>query len=95
MAKIVIVSTVNSIEVDFGTYYTAPLESKRGSWRKEKISFRERANYVVANIDNEKDWQISHDGNNIDTPTFQVDLIDTVPPTSVSDLYIKLKALIS
>ena len=95
MANITIISTTNSIDVDFGVYYPSSLESKRGSWRKEIISFRERANYVVANINGERDWQISHDGNSTDVPTFQIDLVDAVAPTSVNDLYNKLKALIS
>lgn len=95
MANIVIVSTTNSIKVSFGAYYPTALEGTNGVWRKENISFEERANYIVANIEGEKEWHVSDDGNSTDVPTFQIDTIDTVAPTSLADLFTKLEVLLA
>ena len=94
MANIVIVSTTNSIEVDFNVLSTA-VDMKAGAWRKEDVTFIRQANHVRGEINGQKEWFVSFDGNTTDLPTLQIDSIDTVPPTSNLDLYNKLKALIA
>lgn len=95
MAKIVIVSTTNSVKVDFGTYHGAPLEGKSGVWRKNNISFEERTNYIIANIEGEKDWSISFDGNSTDTPTFEVDTVNGTSITSNTVLMTALEGMLA
>ena len=95
MAKIVIVSTTNSIKVDFGTYYTAPLEEKSGVWRKENVSFVERANYIIVNIEGEKEWRVSFDGNSTDATTFEIDTINGTTITSNTVLMTELESMIA
>lgn len=91
MANITIVSTTNSINVNFGDYGGVELQSLEGCWRKEIISFEKRSDYVIARVRGEKDWLVSYNG--VDG-TFQIDSIDTVAPTTNDDLYTKLIALI-
>lgn len=93
MANIVITSTTNSIKVDFGDY-AASLGMSKGVWRKEQVRFNLKPSnlFVEALIYNEPPFAVSFDGS---TGTLQVDSIDTVTPTSNSDLYDKLIALIA
>lgn len=93
MANITITSTTNSIKVEYGDY-TPIIESKKQCWRKEMISnFHllpdESAIHVV--VIQEKEWMVSWDGS---TGTLQIDSVNGVAPTSNSDLYDKLIALI-
>ena len=92
MANITIVSTANSLQIDFGDY-AAVLEETKGVWVKSNIlSFREKTWYVEVNIIEEKQWHVSFDGA---VDTFQIDLINTVAPTTNADLFLKLQALIA
>lgn len=94
MANITINSTTNSIQVNFGAYYPVALSSSNGAWTKGSIDFLLTANYVEVNILGQKTWHVSHDGNSTNAPTFQIDLVDAVAPSSLVDLYMKLIALI-
>lgn len=94
MANIVIVSTTNSIQVDFGVYSTT-LEHSKGVWRKENISFQLATNYIEATIVGEKIWYVSDDGNSISRPTFQIDTVDASAPISLLDLFNKLQTLLT
>lgn len=93
MANLVITSTTNSISVDFGVLGVAPYP-KKGTWNKNEIvqiSLQPSDTFVkVINI-GDPEWQVSYDGNN----GLQVDSVAGVAPTSNSDLYTKLVALIA
>ena len=93
MANIVVTSSTNSIKVVFNTYASA-IGIEKGSWSKDYIRFNLKASnaFVEALIHGETGWAVSFDGS---TGTFQVDSIDGVAPTSNSDLYDKLIALIA
>jgi hypothetical protein len=92
MANIIITSTTNSIKVDFGVYSTA-LGVTRGIWKKDHIvNITELTDMVDINFENQPDWKVSFDGV---VDTFQVDSLDGVAPTSNTDLYDKLIALIA
>jgi len=90
MANIVVVSTTNTIQVDFGAYSTE-LEEIKGTWHKQDIVLLLRATLVEIDIPHEKNWLLSHNGS---AGTFQVDLVDGLAPTSLDDLYTKIQAII-
>ena len=94
MAKITIVSTTNSIQVDFGDYSTV-LERSCGAWRKETIHFMKATHFIEADIVGEREWDVSTDGNDTERPTFQVDSVDGVTPTDLDHLFLLLQALIA
>jgi hypothetical protein len=100
MANIVIVSTTNTIKIDNGIY--AGLEGALGVIQK-KATFRKSdvrrialspsdASVVVFLIEHGLSFITSFNGS---AGTLQVDLVDGVAPTSNSDLYDKLTALIA
>jgi hypothetical protein len=91
MANIVVTTTTGSILVDFGVYST-PLGMSKGVWRKDTlININLRTDGVLVDIEGQSDWLVSFDGK---VGTFQIDSIDGVAPTSDSDLFDKLKALL-
>lgn len=94
MANITIVSTTNSIQVDFGHYSTS-LERSKGAWRKSIVHFMKATHFIEADILGEKEWYVSHDGNDTERPTFQVDSVDGVTPTDFDHLFLLLQALIA
>lgn len=94
MAKIRITSTTNTIKVEFNDYSTI-INAISGTWRKEKITIQHMMNHIEINIVGEPIWHLSHNENDMDCPTFQVDLIDGIAPTSVIDLYNILSNLIA
>ena len=92
MANIIITSTTNSIKVDFGIHSTQ-LNTSKGTWRKSHVlNILLRNDGVMIDIESQPDWLVSFDGA---VGTFQIDSVDGVTPTSNSDLYDKLIALIS
>lgn len=93
MANIVITSTTNSIKVVFNTYASVTIPEKE-AWHKPTTHFKLMFGnaYVKATEDNESDYDLSWNGS---TGTLQVDSVDGVAPTSNSDLYDKLIALIA
>ena len=93
MANIVITSSTNSIKVDFGIYSTS-LGLSKAVWRKEDVHFnlKHSNEFVEALVYNTNSFAVSFDGS---SNTLQIDSIDAVAPTSNSDLYTKLIALIA
>jgi hypothetical protein len=94
MANIVITSTTNSIKLVYNTYTSNPLIPDKDCWHKSTAHFSlsNGSAYVRASEDNGMDIDLSWDGA---TGTMQVDSIDGVAPTSNSDLYDKLIALVA
>jgi hypothetical protein len=91
MANIVVTTTTGSILVDFGVYST-PLGMSKGAWHKETlINVNLRTDGILVDIAGQPDWMVSFDGK---VGTFQIDSVDGVAPTSDSDLFDKLKALL-
>lgn len=93
MPNVVITDTTNTIRVDFGDYASAT-GFKKGSWPKDKIEhFKLDSDdeYVFALTQLDPRWALSFNGS---TGTFQVDSVNGVAPTSNSDLYDKLIALL-
>jgi hypothetical protein len=92
MANLVITSTTNKINVVFNDLATTA-GIKKGTWHKERITFRlmNSDSFVNVLVINEPAWSVSFNGS---TGTLQIDSIDGVAPTSNSDLYDKLTALI-
>jgi len=92
MANLVVVSTTNSIKVDFGVLDSVTLISK-GTWRKDNlVSIIKMTNNIAIDIQGQPDWSITHDGSN---GTFQVDTIDGVAPITLDDLYNKMIAIVA
>mgnify|MGYP006323221309 CR=1 FL=1 len=90
MANLVVTSTTNTIDVAFNDLATtAGMES--GTWHKQRITFQLMVSdsFVRVLVIGEPSWAVSFDGSS-GTLT-----IDTVAPTSNSDLYDKLIALIA
>lgn len=94
MANIKIDSTSNSIQVDFGVYGIT-IDEYKGVWQKKNISIILKLNHIEVNAKHEKTWCVSHDENTIDCETFQIDLVNTVAPSSLLDLFTKLQDLIA
>jgi hypothetical protein len=93
MANIVIVSTTNSIKFEFNDYASA-LNSKKMALSKLsviKINLEPNDVCVTLNIFDDISLIMSFDGA---VGTKKVDTVNTVAPTSNSDLYDKLIALI-
>lgn len=99
MANLVVTSTTNSIKVEFndqpffdrrdGQTYT------KGTWLKSEIANIKLNTSTDAVIVLEKDrfeWRVSSGGT---SGTFTVDTVDGAAPSSDSDLYDKLIALIA
>lgn len=94
MANIVITSTTNSIKIVFNTYTSNTLIPEKSCWHKSSTYFTlcNGSSCVAASEDNGMDIDLSWNGS---TGTMQVDSVDGVAPTSNSDLYDKLIALIA
>jgi hypothetical protein len=90
MANISVVSTTNSIKVDFGDYASSVGVTK-GIWRKDKVRFNLRSDFIEVIAQNENGFGVVYttSGNYL-----IIDTIDGVSPTSNSDLYDKLCTLI-
>lgn len=93
MANIVVVSTTNSIKVDFGVYANTLGISKK-TWHKSDVHFglNPSNEYVTVLEFRVPSFAVSFDGS---SSTLQIDSINGVAPTSNSDLYDKLIALIA
>lgn len=98
MAFITVISTANSIKVDFGVYSGAPVSTgsipKKRCFRKEYIVFTlvaDESLIEAATIYNSLTFPVTFNGA---AGTFKVDTIDGIAPTSNTDLYDKLIALI-
>lgn len=95
MANLVITSTANSILVSMNDYFVKGItQGKKGVWRKENISLKLRLNCILVSIQNEEDWLVS-DVENLNNRILQIDSIDGNSPSSLSNLYDKLAALLA
>ena len=91
MANLVITESTNSINVNFGIYTSIfiPLE---GTWKKDMVvCIKLTDTQVTVTTEGEPEWQLTFDG----ALGFQVDSINASSPSSNSDLYNKLIALIA
>ena len=89
MANLTITSTTNSILVDFGDM---PSEMRKGAWMKSSIISMRLYSDVVSVSTIEDAFEVCH------TATAGAMVIDTVngaAPSSLSDLYTKLIALVA
>lgn len=95
MANIVVTSTTNSIEVDFGAYAGGDIPKKR-TYSKSKTIFYMTLEPSDAKVtvlsEGSPVWQLAYTAT---TGCFIVDSINGASPSSNSDLYDKLKALIA
>jgi hypothetical protein len=89
MANLVVTSTTNTIKVVFND---TPADGiTQGAWRKDKvISFRLHDTYIDV-ITMGIDFQVSHTAT---AGCLIIDSVDGVAPSSLSDLYNKLTALL-
>jgi len=97
MANLAVTSTTNSIKVDFqDTPFTDSRTGRvfnKGTWSKSEIgSIRLNDNIITINTKDELDWKVSNDGYE---GTLTIDTVGGAPPSSLSDLYDKLIALIA
>ena len=92
MANIVITSSTNTIQVVFNTL-SIVTNIDKGTWYKDKITFQliYGASFVNVLVLNESAWAVSFNGI---SNTLQIDSVNGVAPTSNSDLYDKLIALL-
>lgn len=92
MANIVVTSSANNFIVEFNDYASFT-GIKKAVWEKLDISFQLTHNdeFVRVCVKNEPSWAVTFDGNG---NTLQIDMVVGVAPTSNSDLYDKLIALI-
>ena len=92
MANITIVTTTNSIKVDFGTYSTS-LAISKGAWNKDEIaSVTLNDTHVYVQMKEGTEWPLNY---SVQSKGFIVDSVDTVAPSSLADLYTKLSAMIT
>lgn len=85
MANIVVTTTADKINVDFGVY-SSDLGVEKASYNKHNISYVTLTNdgYCEILIQSQGEWQVNYDGVGIG---FQVDSINGVVPTSPTHLY--------
>ena len=94
MANVVVTSTTNSIKVDFGDYASS-VGMAKGTWNKGNISSFKLASgdtYVSAHTLEEIRWTLVYAASGAN---LIVDSVDGASPSSNSDLYDKLIALIA
>jgi len=93
---ITITSTATTVTVDMGVYYTnKAVPFKRGFWRKDQIHYIfENTDHVEIDASDKNDWILAFDSGGVGQ-RYQVATIDGAAPTSNSDLFDKLTALIS
>ena len=86
-------SSTNSIKVDFGVLGVGSIP-KKGVYNKRAIvemALQPSDTFVKVINSGEPEWQVSFNGTN----GLQIDSVDGVAPTSNSDLYDKLSALLA
>lgn len=93
MANIVVTSTTNAIKVVFND--ETQFGMVKGTFAKDSISTATlTASTVNIVMDNGFEWQVTHDSGNTEPSIGIVDSVDAVAPSSLSDLYDKISALI-
>lgn len=93
MPNVVVTSTANSIKVVFNDYAAAAMMDK-GAWSNSEISnIILHSNHVEVITKDGERWILSHTTNSINA--LIIDSIDGIAPSSLSDLYDKMAALIA
>ncbi len=94
MANIVVTSTTNSITVDFGVYASGDTIPTKRTYNKSKNIFfmSQWTNEVTVISEGSPEWHLAYIAT---TGCFIVDSIDGATPSSNSDLFTKLSALIA
>lgn len=92
MANIVVTTTGDIFNIDFGVY-DAAVKMKKSTFIKTKVRFELMVSdaFVRVSVQDMQDFAVSFDGS---AGTLQIDLINGVAPTSNSDLYDKLALLL-
>ena len=91
MANITVVSTTDRVDVDFGDYASSLGFVKASFNRSSIMEIDYKTDSIQIIMSNGDRWGVSLNGSqNI----MIVDTIDTLTPSSLSDLFDKLKALI-
>lgn len=92
MANVIIITTTNSIKVDFGVY-ASDMPISKGTWNKSSIQHIQlNNNHVYVKVRDGNEWTLNYD---IQAKGIIVDSVDGVAPTDLSDLYNKLVAMLS
>ena len=93
MANVIVVSTANTIEVEFNNFASL-IGYKSATFQKRRISFQEMSDESFVRIENAQGehWAVSY---NLSGGSLIIDSVDGLAPTSNNDLYNKLKALIA
>lgn len=93
---LVITSTISYINVDMGDYYTSgEIFFSEGCWPKAQIyNVFKNSNHVEVRASDGISWALKHDNTAIDGAVYQVASVNGVAPTSLDDLYEKIKAIL-
>ena len=92
MPNVIVTSTTNAVKVDFGDYAGTAITYHKGSWAKSAIEvILMNSDHVSVTAADSERWIVSHDGA---SSSLQVDSVNGVAPSSLSDLYEKISALI-
>jgi hypothetical protein len=85
MANIVVTTTADKINVDFGVY-SSDLGFEKCSYNKNGLMYIRLTNdgYCSIYMQNDKEWQVNYDGVGIG---LQVDSINGVAPTTATHLF--------
>lgn len=95
MAKLVVVSTTNSVKVTMNDYFTNSItEQKKGVWSKDNIHFEHRGTYIIVGIEGQKEWRVGYT-EDLANRILKIDTVDTVAPADLDDLYDKLEAMLA
>jgi hypothetical protein len=92
MANTTVTSTTNTIKVDFGSDPNKPMYNKATYTKVGVEHIGLNGNHVEVVAADSFRWILSHETNSIHT--LVIDSVNSVAPTSLSDLYDKLSALI-
>jgi len=93
MANVVVTVSGDIITVDFGVYGDGTINPLKATYDKKDITkVCEFTNHVLVSMMQGREWQVCYTS----TENYLiVDSIDAVAPSSNSDLYDKLKVLVS
>lgn len=94
MANIVVTSTTTKVSADFGALSSA-IGLSKGTWHKDditSIALGNGSNWVEVHTKDGHDWKVCYTAY---ADSLVVDSVDGVAPTSNSDLYTKLVALMT
>lgn len=100
MANIVVTGFANGLDVDFGDYWrdsgqpiaSPDVNAEQAFYHREEVREMWRENsFVYIQMDNKREWKL---GLTQGIDNFVIDTVDGVAPTTVVDLYQKLRAIL-